>query len=70
MAALSKLSNFMEHSRVLLGNLIFIQLLKKFLAFYGNRRFIIVFTKVHYWSLSLTRCIQYTWLGELHSNGS
>jgi hypothetical protein len=28
------------------------QLVKKFLAFYGNRSFITAFTRVRYWSLS------------------
>jgi len=36
------------------------QLLKKFPAFYGTRRFITVSTWTHHWSLSWTRCIQST----------
>jgi len=42
-------------SRVLLEKLIFIQLLKKFPAFYGNQRFITMFTRVHQWSLFWAR---------------
>jgi hypothetical protein len=36
-----------------------VQLLKKFPAFYGTRRFITVFTRNLYWSLSWARSIQY-----------
>jgi len=39
-------------SRVLPGKPTVTQLVKKFSAFYGNRRFITVFTRDHYWSLS------------------
>jgi hypothetical protein len=42
-------------SRVLLQELIAAQLLKKFAVFYGNRRFLIVFTGVRYWTLSYVR---------------
>jgi len=36
------------------------QLVKKFPASYGNRRFTIVFTTTHHWSLSWSRCVQST----------
>ena len=39
-------------SRVLLEKLIICQLVKKFSAFYGTRKFIIAFTKARYLSLS------------------
>jgi len=45
---------------VLLEKLTVTQLGKKFLAFYGTRKSIIVFTRVYHWSLSWTRCIQST----------
>jgi hypothetical protein len=38
-------------SRVILKKLIVTQLANKFHAFYGTRRFIIVFTKARHWSL-------------------
>jgi len=40
------------YSRALIGKLIVTQLVKKFPAFYGTRRFITVFTKDRHWSLS------------------
>jgi len=39
-------------SRVLLEKLIVAQLVRKFPAFYGTRRFITVFTTARHWSLS------------------
>jgi hypothetical protein len=39
-------------SRVLLEKLTVTQLVKKFPAFYGTRRFITVFTRSSHWSLS------------------
>jgi len=45
-------------SRVLLEKLTGSQLLKKFHAFYGTRRFITAFTKAHHLSLSWARSIQ------------
>jgi hypothetical protein len=39
-------------SRVLYDKLIVIQMLNKFSAFFGSRRFITVFTRVSHWSLS------------------
>jgi hypothetical protein len=47
-------------SRVILENLIATWLVKKFLAFHGTPRFIIVFTRAYNWSLSFARCIQST----------
>jgi hypothetical protein len=38
-------------NRVLLEKLIVTQLVKKFPAFYGTRRFITVFKRAHHWSL-------------------
>jgi hypothetical protein len=35
-----------------------VQLLKNFLAFYGTRKFITVFTRALHWSLSWARSIQ------------
>jgi hypothetical protein len=45
-------------SRILLEKLRVIELVKKYPAFYGNRRFITVFTTVRHWSTSWARCIQ------------
>jgi hypothetical protein len=45
---------------ILLEKLIVAQSGKKFLAFYGTRRFITVFTTAHHKSLSWARCIQST----------
>jgi len=36
------------------------QQVHKFLAFYGTRRFITLFTRSRYWSISWARCIQLT----------
>jgi hypothetical protein len=47
-------------SRDLLEKLTVTQLVKKFPALYGNRRFITVFTTVRQWSLPLARWIQFT----------
>jgi hypothetical protein len=47
-------------SRVLPQKLIVTQLVKKFPAFYGTRRFITVFTRTRHWSLSWARWIQST----------
>jgi hypothetical protein len=47
-------------SRFFLEKLIVTQLIKKFLTFYGTRRFINVFTTACHWFLSWTRCIQST----------
>jgi hypothetical protein len=47
-------------SRVLPKTLIVFQLVKIFAAFYGNRRFVTVFTRARHWSLSWARCIQST----------
>jgi hypothetical protein len=47
-------------SRVCLEKLVVTQLVKKFPAFYGTRRFITVFTRARHWSLSWARCIQST----------
>jgi len=41
----------MEHSPF--EKLVAAQLVKKFLAFYGNRRFITLFRRARYWSLSV-----------------
>jgi len=46
-------------SRVL-EKMIVTQLVKKFTAFYGTRRFITVFTRLHHWSPSWTTLIQST----------
>jgi hypothetical protein len=47
-------------SIVLLETLIVTQLVKKFSAFYGTRKFITVFTRARHWSLSSVRQIQST----------
>jgi hypothetical protein len=44
----------------LLEKLTVTQLVKTFPAFYGSRRYIIIFTRAHYWSLSWSRRIQLT----------
>jgi hypothetical protein len=44
--------------RVLFDKLTVTQIVKKFSAFYGTRRFITVFTRTHHWSLPWARCIQ------------
>jgi hypothetical protein len=49
-----------QWSRILLEKLIVSQIVKKFLAFYRNRKFITAFIKARRWSLSWARCIQYT----------
>jgi hypothetical protein len=46
--------------RTLQTALVFTQLLKKFPAFYGTRRFITIFTTARHWSLSWARRIQST----------
>jgi hypothetical protein len=46
------------HGAVRLQKPILTQLLKKFTDFYGIQRFITVFTKSHYWSLSWAKWIQ------------
>jgi len=43
---------FNERGKVGLEKLIVTQLIKKFVAFCGTRRFITVFTRAHHWSLS------------------
>jgi hypothetical protein len=53
-------NSLIPRSRVLLDTLTVIQLVKKFPAFYGSRRFITEFTTARQWSLSWARCIQYT----------
>jgi hypothetical protein len=45
-------------SRVSLEKLTVTQLVKKFPAFYGTRRFVTVFRKVRHWSLSWDRWVQ------------
>jgi len=47
-------------SRVLLVKLTVTQLIKKFPALYGTRRFVTVFIGAHHWSLSRARWIQST----------
>jgi len=47
-----------QWSRVLLEKLTVTQLVKKFLAFYGTRRFITVFKRIRHWSLSWGSCLQ------------
>jgi hypothetical protein len=47
-------------SRALPEKLVLAQLVKQFPAFYGIRRFITVFTKALFWSLSWGRWIQST----------
>jgi len=47
-------------SRVILEKLTVTQPIMKFLAFYATQRFIIVFTRVHHWSLTWARWIQFT----------
>ena len=47
-------------SRVLLEKLTVPQLIKKLLAFYGSRMFIIAFTKADHLSLYLARLINFT----------
>jgi len=47
-------------SRVLPEKLTVTQLVKKFLVFYGTRRFITVFTRARHWSLSSARWTQST----------
>jgi hypothetical protein len=47
-------------SRILLGKLTVIQLIKKFIAFYGTWSFITVFIGARHWYLSWVRWIQYT----------
>jgi len=42
---------------VLLEKLTLTQLVKKFLASYGTRSFIAVFTTAHHWSLCWAMCI-------------
>jgi hypothetical protein len=42
-----------------LDKLPIVQLLKNFPAFYGTQRFITMFTRALYWSLSSARSIQY-----------
>jgi len=49
-----------ELARVLLEKLIVTQLVQKFTALYGTRRFIIMFWRPRYWSLPWVRCIQST----------
>jgi hypothetical protein len=46
------------HSRVLLEKLLLSQPVKKFLIFYGTRRFITVFSKAHHQPLSLATSIR------------
>jgi hypothetical protein len=53
-------------SWALLEKLPLVQLLKKFSAFYGTRRFITVFTRALHWSLSWARSIQYFF--DIHLN--
>jgi hypothetical protein len=48
------------YSRVIFEKLTFTQLVKKFPAFYGTRRFITVYTTSRHWSLSWTTWIQST----------
>jgi hypothetical protein len=48
------------HGAVLLQKLTVTQLVNKFPAFYGTRRFIIMFTTARHWSLSWARWIQFT----------
>jgi len=43
-----------------LEKLIVTQLVKRFPAFYGTRRFITVFARARHWPLSCSRCIQST----------
>jgi len=51
-----RLSNKLDGA--VLEQLIVTQLVKKSHAFYGNRRFITVFTRTRNWCLSWTSCIQ------------
>jgi hypothetical protein len=46
-----------DHHHVLLQKLIVTQLVKKFPAFNGTRRFVTVFTTARHWSLSSARSI-------------
>jgi hypothetical protein len=48
----SNVSSRMTWSRVCLAKLIFAQLVKKFLGFYGSHWFIIKFTRACHWPLS------------------
>jgi hypothetical protein len=58
---LTNLSNSLSPcSTVLVEKLIITQVVKKFSAFYGNRKFITTFTKAHRRPLSWTRCMQST----------
>jgi len=48
-----RLTNYLTPwNRILLEKLLVTQLVKKFPAFYGIRKFITVFTRVRHWSLS------------------
>ena len=54
--------------RVVLEKLTGLQLVKKFPAFYGTRRFITALTSLHHLSLSWASPIQSTYLLEIHPN--
>jgi hypothetical protein len=54
---------------VLLEKLVVTQLVRKFPAFYGTRRFTIVFTTARHWSISWTRCFHFApCLFKIHFN--
>jgi hypothetical protein len=55
-----RLPNLTKRSKFILGKLTVAQLVNKFPAFYGTRRFITVFTTARHWSLSWARWIQST----------
>jgi hypothetical protein len=54
----AKVLELITWTKALFKKLIITQLVKKFSASYGNQRFIIMFTRVHNWSLTLARWIQ------------